>query len=112
VCTQAIAAGARLRPPASASDTAAFLRRGTAVVRPELASLRALRPPAAEAATYSAALRADERELSVLDATLHELDQGADPLSAIKTLQHRLAALEANDVAAWRTLDVPACARE
>jgi hypothetical protein len=47
--------------------------------------------------------------IASLTSTAHDLDRGADPLTTIKTLQHRLAPVEADDVAAWRTLGVPAC---
>jgi hypothetical protein len=112
VCTRAIAKAGRVPPPATVADTTTFLRRGTAVLRSELAELRALRAPTAQTTAYAAALTADQRELDLLDAVVHDLDLGADPLSAVKTLQRRLSPLEAADAAAWRALDVPACARE
>jgi hypothetical protein len=109
VCAHANTAGARLRPPATVSDLGTFLRHGSELLRPELAALKTLRPPPSAATSYSAALRARQQELSLLDATAHDLDGGADPVSAIKTLQRRLSPVENDDDDAWRALDIPAC---
>jgi hypothetical protein len=109
ICQGALAQSDRIAAPSLASGTAAFLRRGTYVLGPELAQLRALRPPSDQADTYSAALAAASRQLTILDGTIHQLDGGADPLSLIKTLQRRLAPTESAQDAAWRTLGVPAC---
>jgi len=109
VCTRALDEGARLRPPAFPAGIAAFLRRGTAVLRTEHAQLTTLRPPSEDAGAYSAAVEALGREVTILTAMVRDLDRGADPRSTIKTGQHRLAPVEAHGNAAWRTLDVPAC---
>lgn len=109
VCTRAVDQEARLGAPALPAATEAFLRRGAAVLRPELASLRTLRAPSEQAGAYSAALGSLSRELTILTGTADDLDRGADPLSAVKALQRRLAPVEADDDAAWRTLGVPAC---
>ena len=109
VCTRASARGTRIAPPPVPAQSGAFLHRGIAVLRPELASLRTLHAPSEQAGAYSAALGSLARELAILTATARDLDRGADPLTTIKTLQHRLAPVEANGDAAWRTLGVPAC---
>jgi hypothetical protein len=109
VCDRARALGARIRAPAIPAQTTAFLRRGVAVLRPELAELRRLQAPSTEAGAYAVALGAMAQELSLLSATVEGLDRGADPLTAIKTLQRRLTPVEANNDAAWQTLGVPAC---
>ena len=109
ICTKALDAGALVEPPRVPGATAAFLRRGIAALRPELAALRTLRAPSEQAGAYSAAVGALARELTIVTATAHDLDRGADPLPVIKTLQHRLAPVEATGDAAWRSLDVPAC---
>jgi hypothetical protein len=109
VCTRANAQGARISPPPVPARTAAFLRRGIAVLRRELVDLRSLRVPRAQAGVYSVAVGALAHELAILTSTAHDLDRGADPLTAIKTLQHRLAPVEADNDAAWRTLGVRAC---
>ena len=100
----------RIEPPALPSGTAAFLRRGAAVLEAELGELRTLHPPASESGAYDAALAAASRQLSIVDGTVRALDGGADPLSVIKTLQRRLAPTESAEDAAWHTLDLPACA--
>jgi hypothetical protein len=109
VCTRALVQGARIAPPPVPAASAAFLRRGIAVLRPELARLRTVRVPSKQAGAYSAALASLGDELAILTATARDLDRGADPLTTVKTLQHRLAPVEANNDAAWRTLGVPAC---
>jgi hypothetical protein len=109
ICRRAVTQSDQIRAPALPSGTAAFLRRGAAVLAPELAELRALRPPANESGSSSAALTAAAHQLSILDGTIHKLNRGADPLSMIKTLQRRLAPAESAESAAWRTLGVPAC---
>lgn len=109
VCAQALARSARIEPPAVPARTAAFLRRGIAVLTPELAELRALTAPSEQAGVYSDALAALAREVTLLATTIHGLDRGADPVSAVKTLQKRLAPVESAGDAAWTKLQVPAC---
>lgn len=109
ICQGALAQSDRIAAPSLASDTAAFLRRGTYVLGPELAQLQALRPPSDQAGTYSAALAAASRQVTILDDTIRELDRGADPTSVIKTLQRKLAPTESSEDAAWRTLGIPGC---
>jgi hypothetical protein len=109
VCTRTDVQSARIAPPPVPARTAPFLRRGIAVLRAELADLHTLRVPRGQAGAYSVALGALTHELAILTSTAHDLDRGADPLTTIKTLQHRLAPVEADNDAAWRTLGVPAC---
>lgn len=109
ICQGALAGSDRIAAPSLASDTAAFLRRGTYVLRPELAQLQALRPPSDQADTYSAALAAASRQVTILDDTIRQLDGGADPMSVIKSLQGKLAPTESSEDAAWRTLGIPGC---
>jgi hypothetical protein len=109
ICQRALARSAGIQPPATPAQTASFLRRGIAVLAPELGALRRLRAPSDQTGQYAAALGAMEQELTTLTATLHALDRGADPLSTINALQRKLTPVEARDLAAWRTLGVPAC---
>jgi hypothetical protein len=109
VCTRAHVQDAGIAPPRVPAQTVAFLRRGIAVLAPELANLRTLHAPREQADTYSSGLAALAHEITILTATVHDLDHGADPLRTIKTLQHRLAPVEAAGDAAWRTLEIPAC---
>ncbi len=109
VCDRALTESARIASPPVPAQTAAFLRRGIDVLGPELAALHRLRAPSRQAGAYSAALGSFARELTILTSTAHDLDRGADALTTIKTLQHRLAPAEADSDAAWRTLGIPAC---
>ena len=109
VCTRAQARGTEIKPPALPAQTAEFLRLGIAVLRPELDSLRALRVRPVQSGEYSTAVGSLDRELTILTDTARELDRGADPLTTIKALEHRLAPVEAAGDTAWRTLGVPAC---
>jgi len=109
VCTQTLAHTVQIGSPRVPAQTPAFLRRGIAALGPELVDLRMLHAPSEQSGAYAAALQSLSRELTILSGTVRDLDRGADPLSAIKTLQRRLAPVEADDDAAWRTLGVPAC---
>ncbi|MBV9603805.1 MAG: hypothetical protein JO027_01790 [Solirubrobacterales bacterium] len=109
VCTRSLVQGAQIAPPATPARTGQFLHRGIAVLGPELAALGKLHAPSEQAGAYSAALASLTHALAILTSTAHDLDRGADPLTTIKTLQHRLGPVEANANAAWRTLGVPAC---
>jgi len=109
VCTRALARTSRIPPPNTPAQTGTFLRSGISALRMELAQLRKLRAPTDQASAYATALGAEGRELTILAATLHDLDRGADPLSAINTLARALTPVEAKEDAAWRTLEVPAC---
>jgi hypothetical protein len=88
---------------------AAFLSRGVAALRPELAALERLHAGGAAADPYSRALAASDQELKALQSSLKGLKAGNDPVVAIKTLQQQLAPLEARGIAAWRALGIPAC---
>jgi len=109
ICQRALAESDRIQPPALPSDTAPFLRRGAAALSTELSELRTLKAPAENAASYSAALTEQSRQLTTLQETIRGLDRGDDPVSAIKTLQRRLAPTESAGDAAWRTLGLPGC---
>jgi hypothetical protein len=109
VCTRALTQDARIGPPPVPAQTAVFLRRGAAVLAPELANLRALHAPGEQIDAYTSAIDALAHELTILTVTARDLDRGADPLTTIKTLQHRLAPVEAAADAAWRALGIAAC---
>ena len=110
ICQSALDKSDRIGPPALPSATAPFLRRGAAVLSAELSELRTLKAPAENARVYSAALTAQSRQVVLIDGVVRDIGRGADPVSAIKTLQRRLAPTESAEDAAWRTLDIPACA--
>jgi hypothetical protein len=110
LCT---AAGRRLnqiRTPALPAQGAAFLSRGIATLRPELARLAGLRAPGELAGDFNRARAATEQMLHLLQSTLKGLKAGNDPVVAIKTLQQELIPLEQRGTAAWRAAQIPACA--
>jgi hypothetical protein len=108
-CVSAAAQAERIATPVAPAGGTEFLRRGLAVLTPELAQLRRLRAPSDLAATYSSAVRSSAGLQALLGAAVQSLNRGADPVSTVQTLQRRLAPLEARGDAAWRALDVPAC---
>ena len=109
LCSAANRQADRIVTPATPAAAIAYLDRGIAVFRPELAGLRKLRPPSDLATGYSTSVGAFSQELSELESTVRKLHGGADPVSATKTLARRLAPLEATEDRAWSALDVPAC---
>jgi hypothetical protein len=108
-CISASVRTERIATPLLPSGGAGFLRQGLAVLAPELAQLRRLRAPSDLALTYATALRSSASLRALLAAALQSLEHGADPVSTVQALQRRLAPVEAQENAAWRALDVPAC---
>lgn len=94
ICQPALASADRIQPPSLPVAMAPFLHRGASVLSTELSELRTLKAPAENDGSYSAALAAQSRQLTILDETIRDLDRGGDPVSAIKTLQRRLAPTE------------------
>ncbi len=109
VCAAARRQTDRIAMPQAPAQGAAFLTRGIAAFRPELARLRSLRPPADLAGDYRTSVDAFSRELADLELTVHSLHAGEDPVVAIRTLQRRLVPIESTEDRAWGTLQVPAC---
>lgn len=109
VCATANQRSDGIATPQSPGGGLLFLKRGLAVLRPELAHLRTLRAPSELSDAYAVSLTAFSRELHELEKTAHGLASGNDPVLAIKTLQARLAPLETREDGAWRKLDIPAC---
>jgi hypothetical protein len=109
ICAAASAQTQRIPTPTSPSGGAAFLARGDTAIAAELKRLQALRPPSDAADAYASALSASAGELRELRATIGQLSRGGDPTTALKTLQRRLAPLEARANAAWQTLEISAC---
>jgi hypothetical protein len=109
VCSLADRQTGGIPTPRSPADGAAFLKRGIAVLRPELVRLRGLRPPVEAADVYDTSLTMFARKVTTLDATVHELGAGADPVAAFHSLQRRLAPIEVQENDAWRALEIPAC---
>jgi hypothetical protein len=109
LCSTANRQADRIVTPATPSAAVAYLDRGIAVFRPELARLRTLRPPSDLATVYRTSVGAFSQELSALELTVRKLHGGADPVSAMRTLERHLAPLEATEDTAWTSLHVPAC---
>lgn len=109
VCATANQRTARIATPQSPDGALLFLRRGIAVLRPELAQLQTLKAPTQLSQAYSISLTAFSRKLHALERTAAGLASGEDPASAMHALQARLAPLESREDAAWRTLDISAC---
>jgi hypothetical protein len=95
--------------PSSPAGTVVFVRQGVAALRPELAGLRALRPPQSLASTYANSLGELGQLVQDMKATAVGLSRGNDPVVAIKTLAQQLAPLEAQQNEGWQSLGVPAC---
>jgi hypothetical protein len=109
ICAAAARQADAIPAPTTPGRSSAFLRRGVAVLRPELGHLRALRPSSDVADVYATAVGAFSQKVAVLTTTLRGIQKGDDPVVAIKTLQQRLAPLESSEDGAWRALEVPAC---
>jgi hypothetical protein len=109
LCTLATSQTDQIPTPASPAGSATFLKRGIAVLTPELNALRGLRPTGDVADVYSTSLDAFANKLSDLRHAVHELSGGEDPVIAVKTLQQQLAPIESQENGAWQALEIPAC---
>ena len=109
ICASAARTAVKIVPPSSPSAGAAFLRRGAAVLGPELSQLRTLHPPNAMARDYRTALGDFSEIVAAIREGARALASGGDPVIEIKTLQQRLADSEQRADAAWKALGIPAC---
>jgi hypothetical protein len=109
ICATASRQIGTIGTPPSEAGGEAFLKRGIAVLAPELRRLRSLAPPGEAAAVYTAAIGALSGQLDALRQATHALRQREDPVIAFKTLQHRLAPLENQANGAWQALQIPTC---
>jgi hypothetical protein len=109
VCTLAKRRIDAISVPRSPKAAGTFLTRGVAALGPELATLRELDPSNAAAAPYKRALDALSQELITLESAAAAIDRGADPILTFRTLQARLAPIEARADEAFRTLQIDAC---
>jgi hypothetical protein len=99
----------RISTPSAPTGEADFLKRGIAALAPELRALRGLRPPHNLSEDFADALGASAQVLAALRVSAHRLATGDDPVVSIKTLEVRLAPLEAKANSAWASLGVSAC---
>ncbi len=111
ICASAQQRSESIPTPRNPDDAARFLHEGIAALSPQVRALHRLKPPSDLAEDYDSALRASDRELSVLRSTLHSLTAGADPVMATRALQHKLDPTEDAAAGAWRRVGIAACAR-
>ncbi len=109
-----ICAGASRRvddipPPASPAAAEPFLRRGLAVLGPELSALRGLNPDREQTKGLRAVLKAFGRQLAALRLAQRQLRRGEDPVTTLRTLERRLDPLRSVENSRWQALEIPAC---
>ncbi len=109
ICALATVQMGRIPTPASPTGGGDFLRRGLAILDPEIVQLRRLEPPDDVADVYGTAIRALDQKLTAMKRAVHDLDHGGDPTSEMTTLAQHLAPIQASENGAWRALEVPAC---
>ena len=109
ICSRADRQVGKIPTPASATAGSSFLKQGLAALEPELADLKALKPPAEEAVVYQSAINSLTNEVDALKSAVGKLDQGADPVRTFRQLQDTLSPLETDTDNAWRALNVPPC---
>jgi hypothetical protein len=109
LCLLASARTDRIPTPGSPDGSAAFLEQGISVLTRELTSLRALRPPDDVANVYTATVGSFAQKLVYMKKAAHQIDDGADPVSIVKGLQHKLGPLESQENGGWQALELPEC---
>ncbi|MGA2928742.1 MAG: hypothetical protein ABSG43_22685 [Solirubrobacteraceae bacterium] len=109
VCTTADRLTATIPTPATPAASGTFLRRGLAVLEPELAALRVLKAPGDLDQVYATSIDALADKLQALTGAVRGLRAGEDPRGTITSLARRLAPLESKEDGAWRALGIPAC---
>jgi hypothetical protein len=109
ICSHANRVIGRITTPSAASGGASFLQQGIASLKPELQQLRQMTAPQDSADVWSTAVRSLSGELAELESTAARINAGADPVSAFKSLQRRIAPLERQADSAWQALQIPAC---
>ena len=109
ICTVAARKTSRIPSPSDPAGGAEFLRRGIAVLTPEVAALRRLKPPSDVADVYENSVHGLEQQLRLAGVTLRHMRAGQDPVLAMKTLQEQLSPIEDSVDGGWRALEIPAC---
>ena len=109
ICSHADRVISRIATPPAEAGGEAFLRRGVTALKPELQQLRRLTPSDDVADVWSTAMRTVSAELSAIESTANQIEQGADPTQSYKSLQRTLAPLETQANDAWSALEIPAC---
>jgi hypothetical protein len=109
ICDAAADKADALATPRSPKDAGRYLRGGVAALNPELKALRTLDPPGDLSDQYRVAVDATAAEVRELRSAVKGLRAGNDPVVEFKTLQQKLAALEARADSAWESLDIRGC---
>jgi hypothetical protein len=109
LCSLAGSQTARIPAPNSPGDSSAYLKRGIAVLQPELVGLRRLHPPSDVADVYANTVNTFSQKLSYLESTVQRLDGGAEPIAAMRALQRKIGPLESQENGGWDALELPAC---
>jgi hypothetical protein len=109
VCQLAAQQTERIPTPSDPAGSVLYLKRGLAVMAPELEQLRKLRPPDDVADVYRVSLTSFSKKLGYMRDTTRDLARGEDPVIAMRTLQQDLAPIENQENGAWQTLQITAC---
>lgn len=109
ICERANARIGRIPTPANASGALAFLNSGIAALKPEIQELRQLSASGDAADVWNAAIRTLSAQLAALQSTASQIQGGADPVQAYRSLQQTLGPLETQSNDAWSALQIPAC---
>ncbi len=109
VCRRATERLSRLTQPSSPTAALPFLRRGVAVLGPELAALRRLAPSADLAAEYHSTVASLGGAVQRVRGTIAVLASGGDPVASFEALEHTLGPIVASENRGWRALGIPAC---
>ena len=109
VCGHAAERLRRISQPSSPTASLPFLRRGVAVLGPELAALRRLAPGPDLSTGYHATVAYFGAAVQRVRATIAVLTSGGDPVASFTTLEHELSPIVASENSGWRAVQIPAC---
>ena len=98
-----------LAQPSSPNAALPFLRRGVAVLGPELSALRRLAPSSGLSSRYASTLAQLATAVGRVRATVALLQRGGDPVGAFGALEQQLSPILASENAGWIALQIPAC---
>lgn len=111
ICVTAQRSSGSIAAPTDPAKGAQFLQHGIAALAPPVTALHKLKPSSDLQDGYAAALGSTDHELALLRSALRGLQDGNDPVVAVKTLQDELGPAEDAAGRAWHELDVPVCAQ-
>jgi hypothetical protein len=111
ICAAALAKLSSIAKPQTASQLPSYLRATLPVGNREIDDLQALRPPAAQRATYDAALAGARRESAVLTGLQHRLEAGAPVAQAFRSASRTVARVDTQVNAGFRRIGLQECAK-